>query len=357
MEIAIVGAGIVGSTLAIQLTREGHAVTLFERRTTYDQGVALTLHARGIQVLESIGIHLRPHNISGMTIEDFSGNRLAYLGQETANQIVTIRFNTLHRAIQSHFQSSIQLLSGTTVRAVSAHNNHMTVHTYDASHSFEAAIVAAGRKGRVLASYAPASKLINYRVARAIVPKNPENAYGERWGPGIRVGHLPIDENWDYTWLTLSQRGSRADQKSTFRNAELNKHAPALRTFHSVHTTKPPTRREIEAKAVPMIGDAFATTSPEGGLGITRGLVDAHHISSRLRDVTTTKAFIAATQEYMLLARRAHERSLLLTNILAESHSIDTSLFEAIRLGILRAMGDRGVEAAWKYLTRGIGTQ
>lgn len=357
MEIAVVGAGVIGSTLAIKLTHDGHAVTLFERRTANAEGVALTLHDQGIRILESIGVHVNSSSTSGMTLRDFSGTRLASITQEASSRIATVRFSTLIQAIQSRFQSSVQLLSGTTVCAVTSHRTHMTVHTNNSHHSFDAVIVAAGRTGRALASYAPTSRLIGYQVARAIVPRSMGGTFGERWGPGVRAGRLPIDSSWEYIWVTISQREPKRQAISILRRALVDTYGQSLRDFHSVYSTKPPTRREIATNAVPVVGDAFMTTAPEGGLGVTRGLIDAHRLSLRLRNVTATHTFIEATRKHMLSARHSHARSLALTNILAESHSINTTLFEAVRSRALQIVGDRGLEMAWSHLTRSIETR
>ncbi len=61
--IAIAGAGLVGSLLAIFLSRKGHKVTLYERRPDMRKGnvaagrsINLALSDRGIRALEAVGI-------------------------------------------------------------------------------------------------------------------------------------------------------------------------------------------------------------------------------------------------------------------------------------------------------------
>lgn len=61
--IAIVGAGLVGSLLAIYLARRGHKITVFERRPDMRKGKAeagrsinLALSTRGIRALEEVGL-------------------------------------------------------------------------------------------------------------------------------------------------------------------------------------------------------------------------------------------------------------------------------------------------------------
>ncbi|HYG17588.1 MAG TPA: FAD-dependent oxidoreductase, partial [Ohtaekwangia sp.] len=61
--IAIVGAGLVGSLLAIYLRKRGNTVTVYERRpdprsAIVDAGrsINLALSARGLKALEEVGL-------------------------------------------------------------------------------------------------------------------------------------------------------------------------------------------------------------------------------------------------------------------------------------------------------------
>ncbi len=83
--IAIVGAGLVGSLLSIYLAKRGYNVSVFERRGDMRKGNAeagrsinLALSARGIKALEEIGIADEMKRIAtpmrGRMMHDLHGN-------------------------------------------------------------------------------------------------------------------------------------------------------------------------------------------------------------------------------------------------------------------------------------------
>jgi kynurenine 3-monooxygenase len=84
-QIAIVGAGLVGSLLAIYLSRRGYNVTLFERRGDMRTGSAeagrsinLALSNRGIRALEEVGLANELKKVAipmhGRMMHDVKGN-------------------------------------------------------------------------------------------------------------------------------------------------------------------------------------------------------------------------------------------------------------------------------------------
>jgi kynurenine 3-monooxygenase len=83
--VAIVGAGLVGSLLAIYLSRRGYQVSLFERRTDMRKGNAdagrsinLALSVRGIRALEEVGLAEELKRVAipmnGRIMHDIKGN-------------------------------------------------------------------------------------------------------------------------------------------------------------------------------------------------------------------------------------------------------------------------------------------
>ena len=73
-EFVIVGGGLVGSLMAINLAMEGHKVKLFEKRPDMrkleidgGRSINLALSHRGIQALERVGImdKIKPFYLEG----------------------------------------------------------------------------------------------------------------------------------------------------------------------------------------------------------------------------------------------------------------------------------------------------
>ena len=84
-QIAIVGAGLVGSLLSIYLVRRGYTVTVYERRANMrshvlDSGrsINLALSNRGIQALEKVGLAEAMKRVAipmhGRMMHDVKGN-------------------------------------------------------------------------------------------------------------------------------------------------------------------------------------------------------------------------------------------------------------------------------------------
>jgi kynurenine 3-monooxygenase len=96
--IAIVGAGLVGSLLSIYLRRRGYNITVFERRpdmrlNTVGAGrsINLALSARGIKALEEVGLSDIIREIAipmhGRMMHDLKGN-LSFLPYGKEGQFI-----------------------------------------------------------------------------------------------------------------------------------------------------------------------------------------------------------------------------------------------------------------------------
>src|SRR6185436_806430 len=83
--IAIVGAGLVGSLLAIYLAKRGYRVSVFERRADmrtagadHGRSINLALSNRGIRALEEVGLAEELKKVAipmnGRTMHDLKGN-------------------------------------------------------------------------------------------------------------------------------------------------------------------------------------------------------------------------------------------------------------------------------------------
>src|SRR5437588_8497656 len=79
MKVLIVGAGFGGLALAAYLERDGHAVTVVERKKDRKQmGFVIGLWSNGMHTLEPVGVVERIRNISGLKLWTY----MAPLGKE-----------------------------------------------------------------------------------------------------------------------------------------------------------------------------------------------------------------------------------------------------------------------------------
>ncbi len=103
-KIAVAGAGLVGSLLAIYLQRRGYAVSVFERRSDMRGGgdaagrsINLALSNRGLRALDEVGLADKMKSVAipmhGRTMHDVHGN-LSYLPYGKEGQFI----NSISRA-------------------------------------------------------------------------------------------------------------------------------------------------------------------------------------------------------------------------------------------------------------------
>lgn len=152
--IAISGAGLVGSLLAIYLRNRGYAVTVFERRGDMRSGsyvggrsINLALSNRGIRALEEVGLAEELKRIAipmhGRMMHDVKGT-LSYQAYGKEGQYInSISRSALNIALMNKAEASgVQFLFGQTIEKVDLNNTTLT--TISGTRSFDLIIGADG---------------------------------------------------------------------------------------------------------------------------------------------------------------------------------------------------------------------
>ncbi|HEY9007061.1 MAG TPA: NAD(P)/FAD-dependent oxidoreductase [Ohtaekwangia sp.] len=150
--IAIVGAGLVGSLLAIYLRKRGYRISLFERRPDMRKNTLLTgrsinlaLSNRGIRALEEVGLAdaIQPVAIPmhGRTIHNLQGNLTfqpygkegQYINSVSRSNLNIVLMNKAEAEGASlHFnQRVIQVDTDRTTLTVASPENHLEMHIFD----------------------------------------------------------------------------------------------------------------------------------------------------------------------------------------------------------------------------------
>jgi kynurenine 3-monooxygenase len=150
-KIIIIGAGISGLTLAILLSREGHLVSIYEKRTFFDKeidgrSINLTISGRGLQVLDKLGLKEKIIEqsvaLQGRVVHLNQSKTIQYkYGTQKSHLLFSIRRSTLIDILlhEASLESNITLHCGyeltnidkTTLKCdFYAHNNLITHSDY-----------------------------------------------------------------------------------------------------------------------------------------------------------------------------------------------------------------------------------
>ncbi|HEY9045900.1 MAG TPA: NAD(P)/FAD-dependent oxidoreductase [Ohtaekwangia sp.] len=150
--IAIVGAGLVGSLLAIYLRKRGYKVSLFERRADMrknmlqaGRSINLALSNRGIRALEEVGLAdaIRPvaipmhgrmmHDVKGNLTFQAYGKEGQYINSVSRSNLNIVLMNKAEaEGATLHFNQRVtQIDTDKTTIAVTSPENHLEIHTFD----------------------------------------------------------------------------------------------------------------------------------------------------------------------------------------------------------------------------------
>ncbi len=153
--ITLIGAGLVGSLLAVYLARRGYQVTIFEKRTdmrstqiSAGRSINLALANRGIKPLEEVGLMQAVSQLiipmKGRMLHDVQG-KLTFLpyGQRSHEVIYSVSRGELNKLLMNaaegighvelHFQHAIETVdfASNTLTLKNESNGEVIQHTFD----------------------------------------------------------------------------------------------------------------------------------------------------------------------------------------------------------------------------------
>jgi salicylate hydroxylase len=313
MKIAIVGCGPAGLSCALQLARQDHQLTLFERMDNLAmQGSGVLIQPVGLAALDLLGIRHEVEQygqkIHGITGRSGQANHLCvdvdYTRLPNINYALGLQrgalFNLLYEKILA---LGLKIFTGVAITAIDYQKDNSVRILDDKNNSygpFNLVIDASGAhsKLRHYALFTPASKPLQYGSLWGKVNAAPESDVNRGKmqlfsdNQNVGIGLMPIGRLtltgpaqtalfWNMKWSNYPQW--RNSEIETWINQSIKQWpitAPFLKqiTRHDqlylakfiYHTLKKPYGNKIV-----FVGDAAHVTNPQLGQGVNMSLVDA----------------------------------------------------------------------------------
>ncbi len=168
-DIAIIGGGLAGLGLAIQLRRKGHSVVLFEKHSyPFHKVCGEYISMESFEFLRSLGVEpvaLNASRITQLEVTTISGKKL---GQELDPGGIGISRYLLDNELATIAgKEGVLVLDGTTVHSVTFNEDNFQLSTSVGEFSSRAAAGCYGKKSKLDRQWkrdatAPARKVSNY---------------------------------------------------------------------------------------------------------------------------------------------------------------------------------------------------
>ncbi len=304
-KIAIVGAGVAGTALAILATRQGHQVSLFERGSNVSSiGAGVTLWPNGMFVMQKMGLDKKVSQMGGTPciMRQFDRNGLL----QTEFDISAVNSLCGFPSVTVLRRELMSVLAGALDSLGCELNFSCSITAADVmklSQEFDLVVGADGRMNSVVrqALYAKRVSPCYHGFVNVIgVGRQREgtlnNAIDDFRSQGERFGIVPVNDGWCY-WAGAW-------------NAPVNDERPGAHWFDELHQRfrdwPDPVQNVLQScdKAsvkcifvhdidplpfwhqdnILMIGDAAHASLPTSGQGACQAMEDAWHLARLLRE-------------------------------------------------------------------------
>lgn len=298
VEVAIVGGGLAGATLAAVLTRAAIRVTLFDPHETYRPDFrAEKLTAAQLAILARLGLDA-PVRAQATDLDELWIARAGKVVERRRNHEVGLDYAALVNALRARVPAESRQMA--RVVRIEASREQQKVHLGSGEEVTARLVVLATGLGQALLGdlgvrrhehTREASLAIGFDLECAASRVAPLTYYGET--PGDRSAYLtvfPIGERIRanlFVYRTRDEAWSRAFRSEPDATLDalmpgLRKilgdyriaGSPVLRPIHLYETTG------CERDGIVLVGDAFATTCPTGGTGIGKVLTDVETLAA-----------------------------------------------------------------------------
>lgn len=337
-QVAIVGGGIGGLTLAIALQRKGFHVKVYEKAPRIQPlGAGLVLAANAVKALYEIGIGddvLQAGKIlKTLRIKNATGEILTQTNSEKLSQkfgIVnnfTIHRADLHRVLINQLLPDTLKLDKDCIDFTQRHTG-VTLTFLDGTTSHTDYLIASdGIHSSIRKKLIPNShpRYAGYTCWRAVIDNIPANVdvteTSETWGQGCRFGIVPLSENRLY-WFACVNASEKDKRIGSLKVEDLlqifNKfHFPVTAILKNtksenliwsdISDLKPLT--QFAFGNVVLIGDAAHATTPNMGQGACMAIEDAAVLSNCITSYPTIE------EAFSLFQQRRIKRTTAIVNM------------------------------------------
>lgn len=284
-EIAIIGGGIGGLTLAICLKKSGYSCHIYEKNDEFREvGAAISVFPNALTVYQELGILDDILRVAGEVKDVFlktqSGKILSQSSPRYDLPTVCMHRPDLHAILLRH--TDAQLHSGHALQTFSTlPNGQVEIQfTNGVRKTVDALVGADGLnsvvRDRVINDGKPVFR--GYSIWRGVCRLDLADGYGsETYGNGQRVGIVPIKEGVFGWWATLNEPFMQTDepegtkQKLLAHFGDWHYPIPAL-IEHTEHFIKNSLSDRVPVRGwsqgnVVLLGDAAHPTTPNLGQG------------------------------------------------------------------------------------------
>ena len=295
MRIGIIGAGIAGLVAAYSFQRQGHDVTVYERRRQPNvDGAGLTLFGNAFAALDAVGLGERIRSICNNSLTSLQtgqrtpdGTWLTTMPQETIGQLYSVHRVTLHETLMH------SLMPGTVETGREAHvatDGAPKITAGSTSELFDLVVVADGlhSRNRQRLGLDTGIRYSGFTAWRGVTnsPVDIDGAAAETWGSGQIFGFVPLPGDKLYWFGTRTQPAGVPldDDYQAVQEAFAGWHDPIPECIaatapqdvirHDVYDLDRPLPTFTRSRTV-LIGDAAHAMLPNLGQGAGQGIEDA----------------------------------------------------------------------------------
>ena len=293
-EIAIIGGGISGLTLAICLKNKGYTCHIFEKNAEFREvGAAISVFPNALKVYQELGLLDDLLRAGGVVKDVFlktqSGRVLSQTKPRYELPTLCMHRTNLHALLlknagavlhPNHRVETIETLDTGQVNVGFTNGTHKTVAAVVGADGLHSVV-----RQRIIGDGEPVFR--GYSIWRGVCRINLDVGYGsESYGTGKRVGIVPIRDGTFGWWATLNEPFMQTDEPEGTRQKLLahfgNWHDPIpeliQRTEHILKnslTDRVPVGGWSKGNIV-LLGDAAHPTTPNLGQGACMAIEGAY---------------------------------------------------------------------------------
>lgn len=348
VDIAIIGGGPVGASLALGLEGSGLSVAVLEAREKLEapDPRALALSEGCRLILDRLGAWetLAPHAtaIETIHVSQRGGLGRALLTGEQAGVAAlghVAEYGTLYAALAGRLlESDATVVTGARVTDVAATKAYAAVRYQrgGAEQLLTARLAVLSEGGRALPAHMRQDK--DYGQSAVICTVSTQRPHGrrayERFTPEGPIALLPLGDDYALVWTTPS---ARVEERLALPNAEFLAQLQAAfgdrqgRFIHAGPRAAFPLKLTLAAESkssrIQRIGNAAHVLHPVAGQGFNLGVRDAWHLAQIILDTPRERLGEAAMSSTYTAERRFDVLGgSLMTDILVEAFSNDRPL-------------------------------